>query len=131
VKSPVPCELGFLLFTRLHLGFERFMISARNRLSAEVLHESLSSLPLWQKRPAYAPTRIQRNFAFRDFETAFSFMTRVALQSVKINHHPEWQNTYNRVEIILTTHSAAGLTQLDIDLAQFIEAAAKVHLADS
>jgi 4a-hydroxytetrahydrobiopterin dehydratase len=107
------------------------MNTSRNLLSADVLQQALTALPLWQKRPAYAPTRIQRNFAFKDFETAFAFMTKVAMHAVKMDHHPEWQNTFNRVEIILTTHSAAGLTELDLELAQLIESAAKVHLADS
>ncbi len=106
------------------------MSDANTLLAGEILVHSLAGLPLWQRRPAHAPTRIQRNFAFKDFETAFAFMSQVALYAARMNHHPEWQNSFNRVEIILTTHSAAGLTSMDIELAHLIEAAAKVHLVD-
>jgi 4a-hydroxytetrahydrobiopterin dehydratase len=99
-------------------------------LVGDALLGALSALPLWHRRPANAPTRLQRNFAFADFETAFAFMSKVALHAVKMDHHPEWQNSFNRVEIILTTHSAGALTQLDIDLAHLIEQAAKAHLVD-
>ncbi len=59
-----------------------------------------------------------------DFNAAIGFMTRVALQADKVDHHPEWFNVYNRVDITLSTHDANGLTQRDIDLATFIEKAA-------
>ncbi|MGY8526482.1 4a-hydroxytetrahydrobiopterin dehydratase [Paracidovorax citrulli] len=67
---------------------------------------------------------IHKRFVFADFNAAFGFMSRVALQAEKSNHHPEWANVYNRVDITLTTHDAHGLTQRDIDLASFIEEAA-------
>ncbi|MGL4767983.1 MAG: 4a-hydroxytetrahydrobiopterin dehydratase [Formosimonas sp.] len=63
---------------------------------------------------------IERELLFKDFNAAFAFMTQVALQAEKMNHHPEWFNVYNRVQIRLTTHDAQGLTQLDADLAHFI-----------
>lgn len=69
---------------------------------------------------------IKRRFQFEDFNAAFAFMTRVALAAEKADHHPEWSNVYNRVEIVLTTHDAGGLTQRDADLAAFIERAARV-----
>lgn len=65
---------------------------------------------------------ITRAFKFKDFSEAFAFMTRVALLAEKADHHPEWQNVYNRVTITLTTHSAGGLTQKDLDLATAIDA---------
>ena len=62
--------------------------------------------------------------AFADFAEAFGFMARVAIHAEKADHHPEWFNVYNRVDITLSTHDANGLTQRDIDLATFIEKAA-------
>lgn len=67
---------------------------------------------------------IRRTFHFADFAEAFAFMTRVALHAEKVDHHPEWFNVYNRVEIVLTTHDANGLTERDIQLAHYIESVA-------
>ena len=64
---------------------------------------------------------IHKNFQFKDFKTAFAFMTEVASIAEEINHHPEWFNVWNRVEIRLSTHDAGGLTHLDITLAQKID----------
>ncbi len=63
---------------------------------------------------------IGRTLTFKDFNEAFGFMTRAALAAEKADHHPEWSNVYNRVEIRLTTHDAGGLTQRDFDLAKAI-----------
>ncbi len=65
---------------------------------------------------------IARSFRFRDFNEAFAFMTRVALAAEQADHHPEWSNVWNRVDILLTTHSAGGLTQKDVELAKRIDA---------
>lgn len=65
---------------------------------------------------------IRQTFRFKDFAEAFGFMTRVAIIAEKADHHPEWFNVYNRVEILLTTHDAGGLSQRDIDLARNIDA---------
>ena len=67
---------------------------------------------------------IRKSFAFGDFNQAFGFMTRVALAAEKADHHPEWFNVYNRVEITLSTHDAGGLSPRDIDLAGFIDSVA-------
>ena len=64
---------------------------------------------------------IKKSFQFGDFNEAFGFMTRVALKADKIDHHPEWFNVYNRVEVTLSTHDCKGLSQRDITLADFIE----------
>lgn len=65
---------------------------------------------------------ISRSFTFADFKEAFAFMTQVALMAEKADHHPEWSNVYNRVDILLTTHDAGGLSERDIDLAAQIDA---------
>lgn len=64
---------------------------------------------------------IQKTYVFKNFSEAFGFMSRVALQAEKIDHHPEWSNVYNRVSVTLTTHDAKGVTQLDISLAAFMD----------
>ena len=64
---------------------------------------------------------ITRTFRFKDFNAAFGFMSRVALKAEKMDHHPEWFNVYNKVEVTLSTHDAGGLTELDIKLARFMD----------
>ena len=84
--------------------------------------EALAGLPDWRwdgEREAIA-----KRFTFRDFNEAFGFMTRVALEAERADHHPEWSNVWNRVDIALTTHDAGGLTARDIALAKRIEALA-------
>ncbi len=82
--------------------------------------EALEGLPDWDHDDAR--DAITRNLVFADFSEAFAFMTRVALLAEKADHHPEWSNVYNRVEILLTTHDAGGLSSRDIDMAQAIDA---------
>ena len=67
---------------------------------------------------------IIKTFTFKDFNAAFGFMGRAALKAEKMDHHPEWYNIYNRVEVTLATHDAGGVTQKDIDLAAFMDRAA-------
>lgn len=77
-------------------------------------------LPLWsvdRQRDALC-----RTFTFPNFSKAFAFMAEVALLAERMNHHPEWSNVYNRVEITLTTHDAGGLSRLDVELAGAIDA---------
>ena len=64
---------------------------------------------------------IQKTFQFKDFSEAWGFMSRVAMEAEKMNHHPEWFNVYNRVEVTLSTHDAGGLTSLDITLAKIMD----------
>ncbi len=68
---------------------------------------------------------ITKTFTFQDFNEAFGFMSRAALKAEAMNHHPEWFNVWNRVEVTLSTHDAGGLTELDIELAQFLDQAAE------
>ena len=62
-----------------------------------------------------------KKFKFKDFNEAFGWMTRVALKAEALNHHPEWFNVWNRVEVTLATHDAKGLTHLDMELAAFMD----------
>ncbi len=94
-----------------------------NKLSAEERTHALNDLDGWndvQDRDAIA-----RTFKFTDFNEAFGFMSRVALKAEQMNHHPEWFNVWNKVEITLTTHDAGGVTQLDVELAHFMNDAVK------
>lgn len=68
--------------------------------------------------------KLTKTFRFKDFPAAFGWMTRLAIVAEKMNHHPEWFNVYNRVEVTLTTHDAGGLTDLDVRLAQAMDSAA-------
>ncbi|MAK61450.1 MAG: 4a-hydroxytetrahydrobiopterin dehydratase [Ponticaulis sp.] len=64
---------------------------------------------------------IEKTFKFADFNEAFGFMTRAALKADKMDHHPEWFNVYNKVEVTLTTHDAGDVTELDVELAGFMD----------
>ena len=85
--------------------------------------DALEKLPLWGS-VAGDRDAICRTFRFSDFNAAFGFMTRVALKADKLDHHPEWANVYNRVEVTLTTHDAGGVTGLDVEMANFMDEAA-------
>jgi 4a-hydroxytetrahydrobiopterin dehydratase len=85
---------------------------------------ALAKLPGWT-RAAGDREAIARTYRFADFNIAFAFMTRVAIRAEQLDHHPEWFNVYNRVEVLLTTHDADGVTELDLTLAGFMDDAAK------
>jgi 4a-hydroxytetrahydrobiopterin dehydratase len=82
---------------------------------------ALAQLPDWSAAPGR--DAIFRSFKFKDFNAAFGFMTRVALAAEKLDHHPEWFNVYNRVDVTLATHDAGGVTELDVRLAKIADAA--------
>lgn len=89
-------------------------------LSEAEREDALEGLPEWdldEGRDAIA-----RQFVFADFSQAFAFMTRVALLAEKADHHPEWSNVWNRVDVLLTTHDAGGLSHRDIEMAEAIDA---------
>jgi 4a-hydroxytetrahydrobiopterin dehydratase len=86
----------------------------RTRLAGEARAKALESLTGWTE--VEGRDAITRTFVFTDFSEAFGFMTRVALAAEKLDHHPEWRNVYRTVEVVLSTHDAGGLTELDIDL---------------
>jgi 4a-hydroxytetrahydrobiopterin dehydratase len=87
---------------------------------------SVAALLPTVSRWTHDPVRgaLARSFRFKDFNAAFGFMTQVALAAEKRDHHPEWSNVYNRVEIVLTTHAAKGLTMRDFDMARLIDSLA-------
>ena len=82
--------------------------------------QALAQLAGWA--PAQGREAIQKSFKFKDFNAAFGFMARVALLAEKMDHHPEWFNVYNRVEVTLSTHDAGGVTDKDIAMAKAMEA---------
>lgn len=81
---------------------------------------ALAKLSGWAKGEG-ARDAIQKTFKFKDFNAAFGFMTRVAIKADQLDHHPEWFNVYNRVEVTLATHDADGVTELDVTLAAFMD----------
>tara|TARA_B100001564_G_C20588278_1_gene646599 strand:- start:503 stop:793 length:291 start_codon:yes stop_codon:yes gene_type:complete len=84
------------------------------------ISQKFETIEGWEKtsdgRDAY-----QKLFKFSDFKQAFAFMTCIAMKSEQINHHPEWENTYNKVKITLTTHDVGGISELDYDLAVYAD----------
>lgn len=89
------------------------------RLTDAERAEALGTLPGWALRAD--GLAIERAVRFADFSEAFAFMTRVALLAEKADHHPEWANVWNRVDITLTTHDAGGLSTRDVDMARAID----------
>ncbi len=84
---------------------------------------ALARLPGWSLA-AGGRDAIRRSFRFADFNAAFGFMTRAAMRAEQLDHHPEWFNVYDRVEVTLATHDADGVTELDVTLAAFMDEAA-------
>ena len=91
-------------------------------LKEDEISAALADLPNWRRVEGRAA--IARSFRFKDFSAAFGFMARAALAAEKRDHHPEWSNIYNRVEVVLTTHRPQGLSDLDIALARDMDAIA-------
>mgnify|MGYP003308968685 CR=1 FL=1 len=92
--------------------------SARPKaLGPGVIEEKLSSLPHWEIRDG----KLHRLFEFADFVAAFGFMSQAALIAESMDHHPEWSNVYNRVDVQLTTHDAGGISELDFALAKRLD----------
>jgi len=90
------------------------------RLEAAEHASILLKLPDWDM-PEGAEEAIRRSYRFPDFADAFTFMTRVALMAERMNHHPDWRNVYNRVDVTLTTHDLGGLSDADIQLARAMD----------
>jgi 4a-hydroxytetrahydrobiopterin dehydratase len=84
--------------------------------------DALATLDGWAE--AGDRDAIRKSFTFKDFNEAFGFMSRIALAAERLDHHPEWFNVYNRVDITLSTHDAGGVSERDVGLARLIDAAA-------
>jgi 4a-hydroxytetrahydrobiopterin dehydratase len=97
----------------------------RDRLTTSEIENALQELDGWTL--ADSGETISRRFRFADFAAAFGFMAECAVYAEKIDHHPEWSNVYRNVDVRLTTHSAKGLTELDIALATFMDKVARRH----
>ena len=93
------------------------------RLSAEARKAALWELAGWSETAGREA--IAKTFVFKDFNEAFGFMARAALIAEKLDHHPEWFNVYNRVEVTLATHDAGGVTERDVKLAQEMDRLAR------
>ena len=92
------------------------------KLSSEEISSALPSLPGW----SLIEGKLHREYTFPDFTHAFAFMAAVATVAEKLDHHPEWTNVYNKVDVVLSTHSAQGLTELDVKLARKMDLFAKL-----
>jgi 4a-hydroxytetrahydrobiopterin dehydratase len=88
-----------------------------NVLTGNDLHEAVAAIAQWE----VAGDRLRRTFTFADFSEAFGFMARVALLAEKIDHHPNWSNVWNRVDIEVTNHEAGGITAVDVHFAGEID----------
>lgn len=85
----------------------------RLKLSSDEVTEEISKITGWSIRNQ----KLYRQFHFKDFKEAFRFMTRVAVEAERMDHHPDWKNVYNRIEVELNTHDLGGISNLDFDLA--------------
>ena len=88
------------------------------KLSEQEINEKLASLEGW----SYTDDSLQTSFEFENFKEAFTLMTRIAFEAEAQQHHPDWNNVYNQLEISLSTHDAGGVTEKDFKLAKAIEA---------
>ncbi|NQW09576.1 MAG: 4a-hydroxytetrahydrobiopterin dehydratase [Alphaproteobacteria bacterium] len=98
------------------------------KLTGDARGAALATLQGW--RELDDRDAITKTFTFKTFNAAFGFMTRAALKADRMDHHPEWFNVYNRVEVTLSTHDVDGLSARDIELAMFLDRAAKQTASD-
>ena len=114
---PFVCSLNFTKSNNMRSITKSYSLS--RKLDTPDVNKYLSELNHWEL--AQDGKAIQKSFQFSDFVNAFGFMTKVAMESEKLNHHPEWFNVYNKVEITLSTHDVGGLSILDFELAGKID----------
>ena len=88
------------------------------KLTEQELKEAVKGIAQWKVN---STNKLEREFKFKNFREAFSFMTRVAFEAEEMDHHPDWSNSYNRVKVELMTHDAQGITEKDIELAKRID----------
>ena len=94
-----------------------------SKLSPEIIEQNMSHFPDWD----YYENAIHAEFEFENFKDCFSAMSRIAFECEALNHHPNWANEYNVLTISISTHSAAGVTEKDFQLARAIEAIVEVE----
>lgn len=87
------------------------------KLTNEEVANEIKNFKLW----SIENKKLYRKIIFKDFVSAFSFMTHIAIHAEKLNHHPEWKNVYNQIEVWLTTHDANGISKKDFELAKIID----------
>ena len=95
------------------------------KLNRKDVTAALETLPGWRRHAER--DAITKRFEFGNFSKAFAWMAQIALFAEKIDHHPEWENVYQRVDVVLTTHSAEGITELDIKMAKKMNHCAKLY----
>ena len=95
------------------------------KINTKERNKLLKRLKGWKK--TRGRDAIEKSFVFKDFITAFSWMTRISLIAEKMDHHPEWFNVYNKVNVTLSTHDAGGVTELDIKLAKEMDKSARKY----
>jgi 4a-hydroxytetrahydrobiopterin dehydratase len=105
----------------------REVATMAEKLTGNARKSALAKLPSWSE--VKDRDAITRKFTFSDFNEAFGFMMRVAMIAEKLDHHPEWFNVYNKVEVTLATHDAGGVTERDVKLAQAMDRLAKASEA--
>ncbi|XP_029798228.1 pterin-4-alpha-carbinolamine dehydratase 2 isoform X2 [Suricata suricatta] len=118
-----PLRLLFATLRGRALGFSATAADVHS-LTAEERNQVIRDLKAAGWSELNGRDAIYKEFSFKNFNQAFGFISRVALQAEKMNHHPEWFNVYNKVQITLTSHDCGGLTKRDVKLAKFIEKAA-------
>ena len=104
---------------------ELSMALKAEKLNQDAIEKALGTLDGWRTSDDHIG--LEKTFQFSDFNAAFGFVARVALAADKMDHHPEWFNVYNKVNVTLTTHDAGGITQLDINLAKAMNQTAKKY----
>ena len=92
-----------------------------HRIEAQEIQTQVKTLKEWTYQNKSGRDELQKSFKFKNFGEAFGFMSRVALLAEKADHHPEWFNVYNKVDITLTTHDAGGISEKDFALAKEID----------
>lgn len=96
-------------------------IKMREKIEGEQRQEHLKQLESAGWKLKTDRDAISKSFLFKNFNQAFGFMSRVAMQAEKMDHHPEWFNVYNKVDVTLSTHDLGGLSTFDVKLAQFMD----------
>ena len=116
---------AFMLIKISKLSLQVMFRGKSTKLSEEEVKTSFQPLleSGWVRNTDSTRDVLEKKFVFKDFISAFGWMTQVALRAEKMNHHPEWFNCYNKVDVVLTTHDCQGLSVKDFKLAQFMDKA--------